>query len=172
MKKVKTSALLLVLTGFILGFGNACRKPHHPQNNFSNYIKKDNTYYKLDSAVVFYDSVSTDKTLFSLGIHSKDADQNFIVFDYLILQNAYELLPGSYIYQKVPSSQHFQVGKFHDVVLKCNSPVMSGVVYPVTLGTLVITRDNNAYEVKGDLVMDGKKYLIQFKGPIQHIKNW
>lgn len=172
MEKIKASALLLVLTGFVILTGSACRKPQQPQNNFSNYIKKENTYYKLDSAVVFYDSVSAGKTLFSLGIHSKDADQNMIVFDYLLLQNTYELLPGSYAYQKLPPGQNFQAGKFHDVVLKCNSPVMNGVTYPVTQGNLTITKNNTTYEIKADLVMDGKNYLVWFEGPVQHIKGW
>lgn len=152
---------------------SSCQKtPQQPPNSLSSYIKKENTYHRLDSAVVFYDSVSPNKTMFSLGLHSLGADQNFVVFDYLIIPNTYQLLASSYPYQKVQSSQDFQENKFHDVELKCNTPVMSGVTHPISSGNLVITRSANIYDIKSDFVMAGKSYQIRFKGPVQHIKAW
>ncbi|HEX2532619.1 MAG TPA: hypothetical protein VHK69_02720, partial [Chitinophagaceae bacterium] len=112
------------------------------------------------------------RTVFSLGIHSKEGEQNFVVFDYLSLENTYELLPGAYPYSKEFSSQNFQAGRFHDVVLKCNSPVMSGAAYEVKDGVLRISKVNGNYEVNANFIMDGKKYKVHFKGPIQHIKSW
>jgi hypothetical protein len=166
-----TPVLILVVISAALIFGS-CKKANDRPATFSGYIKKENTYYRLDSAIVFYDSLSADKTLFSLQLYSKDASTNLIVFDYLLLQNTYALLPGAYPYQKLQSMQDLKVNHFHDIMLKCNSPLMSSSAYPVSQASVVISKSNSVYTVEGGFIMNGSRYDVHFTGPIQHIKSW
>lgn len=171
MKKFKLK-YLVILWVFITMTFMSCKK-QKLKNYFSNYIKKENNFYRLDSAIVFYDSISPDKTLYSLGIHSNDEEQNMIVFDNLLLQSTYKLLTGSYIYKNEQRIQNFETDKFHDIILRCKSPVMNSSSHPVTHGSLYISNINhNIYEVKANLIMGGKSYQVQYKGSIQHIKAW
>lgn len=139
---------------------------------FSNYLKKENMYFKLDAATAIYDSVAPDQTSFSLGFHNAEVDQSFVVFDYLMLPKTAELFAGTYTYQKLSSGVDRQAGRFHDLVLKCGSPVMSGLVYPVSGAKLDVKKAGQNYTVSGEWVMSGKAYQVRFAGPIEHMKAW
>lgn len=174
--KQSTKNPLFIFSFFItmLAFA-ACHRdppPPPPPPVMPNYLQKENKKFPLDSAVVFYDSVSAGNTVFTLSLHNTSTDQVFIAFDYLLLQNTYELLPGTYTYRRLQSMQDMEANRFHDVVLKCESPVLNSFMHPVSQDRLTIRKTGNTYEIAGELVMNGKPYRIQFKGPVQHIKSW
>ena len=172
MHSLQTKSFLLLLLASTLLLFSSCKKEKERIVSFPGYIKKENTYHRLDSALVFYDSLSADKTVFSLQLFSEDATTNLVVFDYLLLQNTHALLPGAYPYQKLHTMQDLQTGRFHEILLKCNWPLMSGLSYPVTGGNLVIDKQCTTYTINGSFVMDRSQYTVHFEGPVQHIKSW
>lgn len=151
----------------------SCKKNSDRQPNFNSYLKKGNTYHRIDEAVAFYDSISPSKTVFSLGFHNYQGDQKFITFDYLLLENTYALLPGNYTFKHaLPNNTNFEVGRFLDVIVKCNTPVKNSSTDLSTQASITLQKTADNYTADGSVTMDGEQYQIHFEGPIQHIKSW
>ena len=151
----------------------ACKKNSDRPPTFVSYLKKGNTYYRLDAAVAFYDSVSPSKTVFSLEFHNYQGNQNFITFDFLLLENTYSLLPGNYSFKKaIPNSANFEPGRFLDVIIKCNTPVINSSADPATQASITLHKTEDNYTADGSVKINGEHYEVHFEGPIQHIKSW
>jgi hypothetical protein len=64
----KRTGTLVMICVVAMAFSSCSKKPDNtplPDSN-SNYIKKENTYYKLDAAVAMYDSIAPDRIVFRL----------------------------------------------------------------------------------------------------------